>query len=314
MRSVFLTCSFFMLIGLVWAVGTPLLALLCVKQLGDPSADHESCIASLDRAGSGASFALEQGMKDGSPQVRLRCARVLASRGDSKGMDVLFETLRKHGAEDDSLGALAEAYLIAVWDQRDGPPQPTRAKINSLSHSDFEDQITVLNDALEKFPGWVAGYVRRGQLYQAKGDALEIRREALTALAVQPENFEALTLLATAYLKLNAPQQAFACLDRAARINPRMQYTHSELIRQTVKALDAERARRRREKRKEIPIAELQIRKDGADIFKGGADIPVCPKYGLADRNVCSTFGNVCSTFGNVCSSHSSHILNSLQA
>lgn len=255
MRATYLLALFFLLSAFLWSVEIPLAAIAAVREFSNRGADHGAAELTLLRAGSGATLALRRGVNSDSIETRLHCARLMALRGERSGDQVLLETLRAHAAQDDPLGAMAETFLLDVWDQREGPRPALRDRwVRPRGKPDDAESINALNDLLEKYPAWASGYVQRARLYQRNGDGLETKRQALMALAVEADDFEAMVVLGQAYLLLSAPEQAGVCLQEALRLNPRLKHALREDIRETLKAIDVDRARRRRERRKDEPV------------------------------------------------------------
>jgi hypothetical protein len=249
MRAAGILAIFFVLVALEWSVQKPLSSIAETRQFLKPNADVEAVTQSLLRAGNAATPALLQGLKSESELMRLRCARVLALRGDRSGDQCLLQILRLHGADrQDAIGALAESFLLSAWEQRDGPPSGLREKIKQ------ENNASRLHEYLEKHPGWAAGHLIRARVCLRAADGFEARRHALVSLMFEPQNFDAITVLAQAYALLDNPEQAYTCLQQAVRLNPRLKYSLREDIEEVIKAIDIDRARRRRERRKEVPI------------------------------------------------------------
>jgi hypothetical protein len=222
-----------------------------VRRLGDPTADPLAAEQELRRAGPAAVRALERGLDPACPLRRARCARILGLNGDRDGDRCLLQMLRERGgAEDDFAGAMAETFLLSVWAQRDAPPPLERHKALSNPGS-----TALLTGLLEKYPGWSAGHVLRAEASLRSGDFAEARFYALQALVVEPENFTAMVVLARAWLALEAPSHATICLERAVGVNPRLKRSLEAEIRDALRGVDLERARRRRELRRQEPAA-----------------------------------------------------------
>jgi hypothetical protein len=249
MRAAGILAIFFVLVALEWSIQKPLSSFAETSQFLKPNADVEEISQSLLRAGNAATPALMEGLKSDSELMQLRCAKVLALRGDRSGDQCLLQILRRHGRDrKNAIGALAESFLLTAWEQRDGPPPELREKIKQLSDP------ARLNEYLEKHPAWAAGHVIRARACLRAADGFEARRHALVSLMFEPENFDAITVLAQAYALLDNPEQAYTCLQQAVRLNPRLKYSLREDIDEIIKAIDIERARRRRERRKELPV------------------------------------------------------------
>ena len=61
--------------------------------------------------------------------------------------------------------------------------------------------------------------------------------------------------LAETFMALDAPEQAWVCLEQAVRVNPRLKKVLHDPIQDVLKAIEQEDARRRRERRRERPVA-----------------------------------------------------------
>ncbi|HYG76951.1 MAG TPA: hypothetical protein VEK08_18240 [Planctomycetota bacterium] len=255
MRATWLASFCFVLIACVWAFHLPLEAWIAVQNLAAPESAQLNRQRLLN-AGNTAHAALRKALDSSELDHRLAAARVLALRGDQSGERVLFDILHAHSEPDDSLGARAETYLAELWDVRDGPGSAQRERLSRAAGAASDrDMLPVLNELLEKYPGWSGGYLRRAKLYLRNGEGVEARRQALIALAIDEANFEAMVVLAQAYLLLNSPDQSYVCLQQAVRLNPRLRHTLQEEIKETIKSIDLERARRRRERRRDVPVA-----------------------------------------------------------
>ncbi|HYF49878.1 MAG TPA: hypothetical protein VEJ63_10755 [Planctomycetota bacterium] len=255
MRSVLILSLGFTLAALVWAFFMPLSAHALVRSLADPDNDRSEIEAALLACGRNADGALLEGLESSHSQVRLRCARVLALKGDRRGDAALLKLLSAPG-NDETAVAQAEAYLTAAWSEREGPPAVLRGKL--LREETFKtdaDRLLALNEALGRFPGWTAGYVQRAIVYQRTGSVLEARLDALHALELEPSHYEAMIVLGNCNLLLSAPDQAYSCYDQAVRLNPRLRLQFKSEIRDLLRTIEIERARRRREKRREMPLA-----------------------------------------------------------
>ncbi|MCY3017403.1 MAG: hypothetical protein NTW87_00010 [Planctomycetota bacterium] len=253
MRAILTVTALFLIAALVWALHAPLASYGAASRIATPDADAQALSRELRRAGSGATLALRWGVAQDAPRRRAYCARLLALAGDRNGDRVLLLLLREHGgAELDTVGALAETFLLSVWAQRGGPPDAVRERA-LRSDADPAVGMAGLSSLLEKYPAWSAGYAQRARLSLRRGDALDARRCALLALAVEPANFEAMVALGQANLMLDSPTQALTCLDQAVRVNPRLKHSLQKEVHDILKALDRERARRRLERRKEMP-------------------------------------------------------------
>lgn len=255
MRALYRFALFLMFVALLWCAEIPLASLANVRQLENRNGDYSASEQALLRAGSGASLALQRGLNSDSLETRLRCARLMALRGDRAGDRALLEALRNHSTMNDQLGAMAEAMLLAVWNERRGPESAERDRlVRPRSKGSDAEIVKTLDQLLEKYPDWTAGYVQRGRIYQRNGEGLEAYRQAREALERDGEDFEAMVLLAQACLLLGRPEQAGVCLQQALTVNPRLKHAIREDIKDTLKAIDTERARRRQERRKDEPV------------------------------------------------------------
>lgn len=257
MRSIVLLVCCFLFFALLWTVQLPVSSYGLVQALGQDNGTTD--IAGVEReladAGEAAVPALKAGLKSPLANVRLRCARLLAMRSDTAGEDLLLEAL--HAAPESSAGesaATAEVFLLAVWEQRDGPPPAIRARLTRLEASRKDaDQIALLTEWLSRNPGWIGGYIHRARAYFRTGEVMDARRDALIALALDANQFESIQILSQVFLMLNSPQDAYLCLEQAVRIDPRLKTELRDDIRDVLKAIDAEKDRRRREHRRETP-------------------------------------------------------------
>jgi hypothetical protein len=250
MRAVACTILFFVLMALVWALHPPLAAHAAVRALRNPRADVHALESALRRAGQAARPALRRGLVSDDLRQRAHCARLLALSGDRDGDACLLRILRQHGTDAlDTAAAMAETFISSVWMERDAPPSTVRTQALA------GNKAAALSTLLQRYPAWSAGYVARARMSQRNGEAAEARRYALLAVAVEPENFEAMVLLAQACLMLDLPSQAMLCLEHAVGLNPRLRPALQREIREALKGLDLERARKRREKQQHEPLA-----------------------------------------------------------
>ena len=241
-RAVACSVVFFILVALCWALQPPWAAYAAVQALGHPRADARALEEELRRAGNAARPALRHGLDSDNLRRRAVCARLLALSGDGAGDLCLLRMLRGAGA------AMAETYILSVWMERDAPPAAVRARALASSSPG------PLTSLLERYRAWSAGQVALARLSQRSGEAAEARHYALLALAVEPENFEALVVLAQACLRLDLPGQAALCLEHAVGLNPRLRPALTNEIREALKGLDLERARKRSEQRRRQPL------------------------------------------------------------
>jgi HEAT repeat protein len=254
MRSIALTGCLFLLIGLIWTIQVPFSAYSLVQSLNEPNCDCFAVEEALNKTSSAAP-ALREGLNSHSARVRLRCARLLAMREESAGDEHLLEALRNEESRAQEEAAMAEFYLLSVWDRRNGPSEADRAGLALAERGDDDAvQLKALKELLAKYPHWVGGYVRRARLYQRNGEALDARRDALLALLKEPNDFEAMVILAQVNLSINASQDAYLCMEQAVHVNPRLRHDEREEIREIIRALNTERERQRRERRRDTPV------------------------------------------------------------
>jgi tetratricopeptide (TPR) repeat protein len=243
------------LLALFWAVREPLVSRDAVYSLADPAQDAWQAEDTLRRAGSGALDALRQGLDSPAPMVRLRCARLLALQGFKEGDRCLLAVLRQHGRDpNDAVGAVAELFLLSVWSQREAPGEAVRLRLAALRDTVMPDikRIAAWSEALEKNPAWADGYVQRALLNQKFGRIVEARDDALRALTFEPDQFEAVILLAQYYMLAGSADQACSCYERAVKINPRLKRQKMEEIKKALSARKKELEERRRERRRDV--------------------------------------------------------------
>jgi tetratricopeptide (TPR) repeat protein len=341
-RAVACIIVFFVLVALVWALQPQLAAYAAVRALGDSRLDAHVLEVQLRHAGHAARPALRRGLASDNLRRRAFCARLLALNGDNEGDLCLLRMLRypagtdtqspngrlrghdpisgrleigivspegsgapvsvPSGAVDplsvDSAAAMAGTFILSVWMERDAPPLSVRVRVLASNNAN------ALASLLERYHAWSGGHVALARIGLKSGEAAEARYYALQALAAEPENFEAMVVLAQAYLGLNQPGQAMLCLEQAVGLNPRLKPALASEIREALKGLDLERARKRKEQRKREPIAcildfgfsifdciglEVQIENRKSKIENPGppcrgraARTAPCPRPGLA--------------------------------
>lgn len=255
MRSIVISFLIVFLIALAWAVQAPVGAYWNVRAFSNERADSMAAEEALIRAGPAALPVLARGLHSVNAIARFHCAKVLAVLGESDGEDFLLEALRAHPEPGDAMGREAEAFLLSAWDRRDGPDGMLRQKLREVESQDNVPlTLSVLNDCLSKYYLWADGYARRARVYQQSGEVYEARRDALAALSLAPNHFEALVTLGRIQLIAEAPQQAYKCFERALLVNPRLKNALQNDIRDTFKALELERTRHREERRRNAPL------------------------------------------------------------
>lgn len=257
MRPVTFSFILFIFIALTWALYTPLSSFIIIQTLLHSTADPSSIDQTLKYTDAGSVTLLRKGMASASPKIRLRCARTLALQGYREGDRCLAEILREHaGSSQDTLGGMSEFFLISLWEQRNAPEPSTRERLTRLEteRNSDPDMINELNEALSNHPAWSGGYVRRARVFQRNGENHDARRDALIALMIDSQNFEAMVVLGRSYLQLDAPEQAFVCLEQAVRVNPRLKSDLKADLVEALKAIEIEKERRRRERRKDVMV------------------------------------------------------------
>ncbi len=256
MRSITIAFLFIILLALAWAVHTPLCARWNVSLFSQNRGDLLDAEESLIRLGSGALPALRGGLAEKNATTRFHCAKVLLVLGENEGETFLLEQLRAHPATDDGAGREAEAFLLSAWDRRDGPGEMYRKKLQKVENvtGHAPETLTALNECLARFPKWADGYAHRARLYQQAGEVFEAKRDAIVALTLAPNHFEALVTLGRIQLAVEAPTHAYKCFERALQVNPRMKETLRNERLDTLKAIEAEKEKHREEKRKNTPL------------------------------------------------------------
>jgi len=255
MRAVLITIVLFIFLGLVWVCYSPILSYRNVRLLGAKDANRESIEDALLRAQNGAIPALRGGLESGQPGARVQCAYLLAAQHDPAGEEYLLRILREH--PNDELGLSAERYLSALWERHDSPSPEILSKIARMNGEGARDlrETSLFNETLLQHPEWLNGYIRRARLYLENNDPYLARRDAVTALLIEPHHFEAMIILSDVYMNLNSPDQAYLCLQQALETNPRLRGRLQEPIRSVLRSLELQRARKRQERHKSMPLA-----------------------------------------------------------
>lgn len=255
MRAIIVAFLLIAFIALAWAVHDPFNAYWNVRAFGRESGDSAAAEEMLLRAGPAALPALMRGLHSANLSERFHCAKVLMVLGENEGEDYLLETLRAHPDPEDTTGREAQAFLISAWDRRDGPDNALRQKVHEAEVRDHVPQtLKALNECLTQYSRWADGYARRARIYQQAGEIHDAQRDARYALSLAPNHFEAIVTLGRIQLLAEAPQQAYKCFERALLINPRMKNVLRKDIKDTLKALDAQKEKQRDEKRRSAPL------------------------------------------------------------
>lgn len=256
MRSISIAFFFVILLAVAWAVHTPLSAGWNVRLFSQNRGDLLDAEESLIRLGPGALPALRGGLADKNASARFHCAKVLLVLGENEGETFLLEQLRAHPAPEDGAGREAEGFLLSAWDRRDGPSEMYWKKLHAVENvtGHAPEALLALNECLVRFPRWADGYARRARLYQQAGEVFEAKRDAIYALTLAPNHFEALATLGRIQLAVEAPTHAYKCFERAVLVNPRMKETLKDELRDALKAIEIEKEKHREDKRKNTPL------------------------------------------------------------
>lgn len=246
-----------MALGLSWAVLPSKSAQWAVTSLENGSGDPAEHIRTLRNQGFAAGSALRAGLKSTDARVRLLCARELAFLGDTDGDAALLMLMQERSTlEAQTIASAAETHVINAWMERAAPPPEERRKaLRYENDGTIQSRIASITVALEDYPTWAAGYVFRARLLLASERAAEARRDTLLALYLQPDQFEAMVLLARAWSLLERNDLAAICIERAMKVNPRLKESLEPELESLMKTLLRDRARERREKQRNQPVA-----------------------------------------------------------
>jgi len=257
MRAAMILFGFFVALGVSWAVLPSQSARWAVARLENGSGDPAEQVRVLRNQGFAAASALRAGLKSPEARVRLLCARELAYLGDADGDTALLMLMQDRSTlEAQTVASAAETHVINAWMERAAPPLEERRKAMRFeSDGTIQSRLSSITVALEEYPTWAAGYVFRARLLLASERAAEARRDTLLALYLQPDQFEAMVLLARAWSLLERNDLAAVCIERAMKVNPRLQETLDPELESLRKALQRDRARERREKQRNQPVA-----------------------------------------------------------
>ncbi len=256
MRAIVSAFLFIAILGLAWAVQTPVSVSWNLQTLAQDRGDTVTAEEALIRMGPGALPKLREGLRSTNPNTSNHCAKLLMVLGESEGELFLLEELRAHPEPEDPAGRAAEGFLLSAWDRRDGPDEMLRKNLREVEHVQgrLPETLHALNDCLTRYPDWADGYARRARIYQKAGEVYEAKRDALAALARAPNHFEALVTLGRIQQAVDAPHAAYKCFERALLVNPRMKEALKGDIRDALKALELDKEKRRDEKRKNAPL------------------------------------------------------------
>jgi tetratricopeptide (TPR) repeat protein len=255
MRTIATSFLLIALIGLAWAVHDPAGAYWNVRTLALQRGDLAAAEEALLRTGPAALPALMRGLHSADSPAQFHCAKVLMVLGEPEGEEFLFDTLRAHPDPQDAIGREAQAFLIAAWDRRNGPDSALRQKLREAEVQGHAPHILkALNECLAQYSNWADGYARRARIYQQSGEIQEAHRNALNALSRAPNHFEALVTLGRIQLMADSPQQAYKSFERALQVNPRLKNMLAQDIKDTLKAMDADKEKHRDEKRRNATL------------------------------------------------------------
>lgn len=247
----------FVSIAAYWAFMPVYAARRAVARLEKRAGDPREQVAELRQWGASAGPALRAGLESPDTRVRLVCARELAYLGDPGGDRALLLLMQdRSSVEARTVASAAETHVINAWMERAAPPAGARRKALKFEGSvPLPERLSAITEALEEYPAWASGYVFRARLHLAAERAAEARRDALLALYLQPDQFEAMVLLARAWSLLERNDFAVVCIERAMKVNPRLTETLKEELQSLHRALQLERARERRERQRNQPLA-----------------------------------------------------------
>lgn len=257
MRAALILFSFFVLLAMAWAVWPLQSSRRAVASLEAGAGDPVEHIQLLRGHGLAAGGALRAGLKSSEPRVRLLCARELAFLGDADGDTALLMLMQDRSTlEAQTLASAAETHVINAWMERSAPPPDARRKaLRYESDGTVPARIASITNALEEYPTWASGYVFRARLLLASERAAEARRDTLLALYLQPDQFEAMVLLARAWSLLERNDLAATCIERAMKVNPRLKEALEPELESLQRTILRERARERRERQRNQPVA-----------------------------------------------------------
>ena len=257
MRSIIATFILIAMLALSWSTQAYFGAYWNVHRLDAQGSDNAAVELALLRKGPAAFNALRRGLGDDNPFTALRCAKLLMQMGESDGEEYLLSALKYPDPAAENYVRMAEASLLTAWDARNGPDENLRRQLHEVENNPARvpETLVLFNACLNRYPAWADGYARRARLFQQGGEALEARRDALAALSLAPNHFEARVTLGRVELSVDAPYLAYKSFEHALSINPRLKPALKRDFDEASKALEIENAKRREERRKNTPIA-----------------------------------------------------------
>ena len=242
-------------VALIWSLYDPACSVLEVARLSSGDGDSAGVEEQLMRRGKGAILALRYGVSSPDESIRLRSASLLARLGEDECDRVLLEALRQ--GERDSVGALAEQLLLTVWDRRKGPETNEGAvNLRKKLHAQRadEDPQKELALMLALYPAWASGYAARARRHLQEGELHLSTQDALTALLLEPDHFEAMVVLGRCFFKLGFTERALDCFERALLVNPRLRIELDAEMKAVRAGASMERERRLLERRMELQV------------------------------------------------------------
>jgi hypothetical protein len=245
----------FLFLAFLWAALDPLLAYRDVASFRRPDADHGAAETRLLQRGRAALPALRQGTHSADLGTRLRCARLLALNSEADGETLLLAALAHDS--DDAETAFAQHLLLALYDERRAPPPQRAATLLGELPPDrplLDHREQELDLLLTQYQSWSGGYAARARLHLQQDEPRLAERDAARALLFEPNDFEAMWLLARVYHRLASPEVAFVFAERALRLCPRLEHEMADELEKLRAAAQAERERRLKERLYERPL------------------------------------------------------------
>lgn len=250
-RSARMGGGLFLMVAVTWVLWDPLLSKWDVRDLRSDSVEWRAARASLLQRGRGSLFALRDSLSSADAARRLRSAQVLGLLGEDRADEVLLEALRGPSEAD---ARMAMDLLRELWNIRNGPPEDERLEIPARQ-GNAQTRNERYDLTLTRYYAWVGGYVARAERYLAQNEPRLAVRDALSALLLEPEHFDALVVLSRSYAKLGFPELSLDCLQQAVRINPCLKRALSTEMERLQEAARKERERRLRSRYMDLPLS-----------------------------------------------------------
>jgi len=262
-------CGFFAVVGFFWAVYDPIAARWDVSNFaGSGPGEHpaERLILSRGRA---ALESLRTGLDDSRPEVRLRCAGLLAvalelsgegeESGDRKGAVAILVRELSNAETDSPTAQLCERLLVRYWSVKGSPDGLKAADLvtavypdsSKTSPSPYERRLQGL---LAANRNWVGGYAALAQMYYDRQQYEQAEQQAFNAWQLDYDEFEALALLGLCRMRQSDYASAITYFELALERNPRLKARLHDELERARKAENDERERRLKEKRLERPL------------------------------------------------------------